>query len=192
MKSWLNQLPQGSTFISNGPLLEFSVADQPIGGTVKLNAPADIPVRAIARGRVNFKTLELIQNGTVISTIEARPVAGHFEAELKTTLRIDAPCWLALRTPPPPLDKDPENSPHGVRNELGRWLFAHTSPIHVELQGRKFFDRTTAQQLLADLRQAQREIRELGTFADDSERARVIDVYLEAEQQLQSLLKTRK
>ncbi len=79
-----------------------------MGETVRLDCASSIPIRAKVVGRSDFKRIELIQNGTVVAKAASRKVGGHFEAELSTQLSINNPCWLALRTPSPPVKDDPE------------------------------------------------------------------------------------
>ena len=42
---WLDRLAAGKTYITNGPLLEFIVDDQPIGSTLDLAKPGKVSVR---------------------------------------------------------------------------------------------------------------------------------------------------
>ena len=63
----------------------------------------------------------------------------------------DAPGWLALRTPPPPVKDDPQLTEPVGQNILGRELFAHTSAVYVEVAGRRHLDPKVAQQLLAEM-----------------------------------------
>jgi hypothetical protein len=185
-QSWLAALAAGRTFITNGPLLELSADDHQIGDTVRLDHARDIPVTARATGRVDFKTIELIYNGTVVAQAPSRPVGGHFEAELEITkLNADAPGWIALRvrsrsvgtdpalTPPAPSSTDPVN-------ELGEVLFAHTSPIYLQLAGRDVFLPDAARSLIADLETAVREIARHGQFADEAQREDVLQIYRES------------
>ena len=59
-------------------------------------------------------------------------------------------------------------------------LFAHTSPVYVDVAGRRTFDRPTAQRLLDRIKWGRREVLEKGRFPDESAKARVVDVYDEA------------
>ncbi|MFQ5731711.1 MAG: CehA/McbA family metallohydrolase [Planctomycetaceae bacterium] len=177
VKSWLDALSAGRSYITNGPLLEFSVDGKPIGETIALRKPGTLAVKARALGRVNFGRIELIRNGKVIATRKTRKVGGHYEAELSTVLKIDGPCWLALRTPPPPVKDDPQLKTPVPKNEFGRDLFAHTSAIYVTVAGKSHFNRKVARQLLAEMRRNRETIFKRGKFQDAVERGRVLDVY---------------
>ena len=179
-RSWLKALAAGRSYITNGPFLEFQVAGREPGERVKLDKPGSVAVVARGVGRVDFQRLELIQNGRVIRAQTSRPDAGHFVAELRFDLALTAPCWLALRTPPPPVKGDIDPSDSVSMNEYGQPLFAHTSAVDVQVEGRTHFDRTVALGLLTEMRDGLRTIDEQAQFADDTEKARVIDVYHDA------------
>jgi hypothetical protein len=67
-------------------------------------------------------------------------------------------------------------------------LFAHTSPIYVDFNGRRTFDRATAEALLAEVKSAPAAILKEARFADDAERERVLAVYREAAKTLEMRL----
>lgn len=175
--AWLESLAAGKTYITNGPLLSFSVDGEPIGGMVDLDSPRTVRIEATAAGRVDFRQLELVRNGKVIKIAGTMPVGGHFEASLAFDLEIDGPCWLAIRTPPPAVDGASEADEPTFQNELGRNLFAHTSAIYVNVGGSGFFDESVARELLAETEADRDFVAENGQFADTQERQRVLDVY---------------
>lgn len=180
IKSWLRALADGRSYITNGPLLEFQVEGRPIGETIRLVQPQSVTIAARALGRIDFRRLELVQNGRVIRAQPSHPIDRHFSADLKFTIEIKEPCWLALRVPPPPVKDDPELQEQVPLNELGQPLFAHTSPIYVEVSGRGHFDQATAQTILAEIEENAKKINQEALFADALERARVLDVYTDA------------
>jgi hypothetical protein len=96
------------------------------------------------------------------------------------TLEIDAPSWLALRTPPPPVKDDPELQEPVALNEFGGKLFAHTSPIYVNLGGQGVFDTQTAALLVAQMKSDWEKIQAQAVFAEPAQRNRVSQVYHEA------------
>lgn len=188
-QSWLAALRAGRSFITNGSLLEFTVNGKPIGDRIDLPQSGEVHVTAKAIGRHNFRQLELIQNGRVIRTKTSQPVDGHFIAVIETTVQIDQPCWLAVRTPPPPLAKAPDRYPPVEKNEFGQPLFSHTSPIYVTVGGRDVFDASAAKSLLVDAERHRREIVEKAQFVDADERARVLAVHDQAIEVLKERVK---
>ena len=179
-QNWLAALVAGRSYITNGPFLEFRAADKTLGETVSLKQPGRLPIEARALSRTDFGRIELVQDGKVVARSASRRTGGHFEAVLSTQLDVKSPGWLALRTPPPPVKDDPEPAKPVGKNELGKPLFAHTSPIYVEVAGRRHFNETIARQLLANMQANSESAAKQATFADAQERQRVLDVYRDA------------
>jgi hypothetical protein len=188
VEKWLSSLAAGRSFITNGPLLELKVAGEGIGSTIRLAKKGTVTIEARATGRADFEQIEIVENGDVKWTAPARRVGGHYEATLSVEIPIDAPAWLALRTPPPPVDKDPDLRVPVGKNDFGRDIFAHTSPIYIEVAGKSRFVPQIAQQLLTEMRNDRDEITRIGKFADDQEKARVLDVYNDGIRELERRL----
>ena len=172
-KDFLRELRAGRSFITNGPLLEFTVNGEPIGSVLR---EAKGVARGRAAGRVDFRRLELVRNGEVVASVRTVPRDGYFEAVLEHA--IEGPCWMALRIPPP--------GKEAPKNELGRALFAHTSPVYV---GGRVMDPATVKGLLDEVRRARRTVEEKALFADDAERRAVLAVYDEGIAALEGMLK---
>lgn len=180
VENWLEGMRAGRSFITNGPFLEFKVNDYQSGQTVKLEQPGQVEIFARGVGRLNFEKLELIQNGKIVHSITSRPENNHFVAETNTTLDIQSPGWLALRTPPPPFEDDPELKSPVPLNELGKPLFAHTSPIYIEIGGKSIFDSSAAKGLIDELETCIKVIKNIALFKHDQEKNQVLNIYREA------------
>jgi hypothetical protein len=165
IRSWLDALKAGRSFITNGPLLEFSVGQTDIGGTLALDSPGEVRVRGRATGRQNFGKLQLVRNGRVIDETAAAPSGAHFEGRLDRTIAIDGPCWLALRVS------------STLRSEYGRELFGHTSPVYITVGGANVRIQQDVEWLIRDMEQAIEAIAARGSFAMPSDRERVLAVY---------------
>jgi hypothetical protein len=174
-RDWLKALEAGRTMITNGPFLELEVEGKAAGETVSLGKPGSVRLKGSAVGRVDFLRLELIRNGEILSRVDSRRQVGHFAASFETSVVIDAPCWLALRIPPPPTKEEP--AADFPRTELGGPLFAHTSPVYVEMGGKKVFNEAVAKGLLEEMQEARGKILKNGVFTDDHERDHVLSVY---------------
>ena len=182
-ENWLQSLAAGRSFITNGPLFSFRVDNSQIGDTIKLKKPGQVTVHGQIRGRTDFKELELVHNGEVISSAQTTRDGGHFVAELHEPIRINGPGWLAIRIPPPDMKGD--TTP---KNEFGRKLYGHTSPIYVEVGGESLFDPKVARDLIEKMKLAQAMIKKQGRFEDEQARSRVLDVYQDATEKLNSQL----
>lgn len=146
-------------------------------------------VRGRCLSRLDFKRIELVQNGRVIEKSASRPEGQHFVAELNVSIPIDAPAWLAVRTPPPPVEGDAELQEAVAENEFGGKLFSHTSPIYVQLAGQGVFDEATAAGLVAEMKSDRKKIEEQARFSNANERSQVLGVYQEAIDKMESRLK---
>ena len=169
-KYWLDQLRQGRTFITNGPLIEFAVEGHTAGDVIELskrdNPSQPLEVTAKAFGRCHFAGLELIHNGKVVHTVPCRRHEGHYRAELKHRLPVHEPGWLAVRIPL-----------EAGTNEFDKPLFAHTSAVYLHQNGQQRFEPEIAQQLIAEMKANIDAITRQGTFANDEERERVLEVH---------------
>lgn len=172
--NWLDALESGKTFITNGPLLQFSVGDKFPGDSLNMEKRGRQMVTARAQGRNDFGSIELIVNGEVVNSVSSRKVRGHYEAALDYSLSISEPSWVALRIP------ETEET-----NELGGKLFAHTSPIYITLGGKTVFSKNAAQSLIAEMRESMGAISRQARFDDRAQKAEVLGFYTEAIQELE-------
>jgi len=184
---WLKQLEAGRSVITNSPLLSLIIKDDEktydIGDTLQARGPRKVRVIAQGFGRHDFRAIELVHNGKVIRSsptkISTDSLGSHIEAAINEEIELTKSGWLAARIP----DKDQP------KHELDRPLFAHTSPIYVEIDGKKIFDRPTAEKLMAEMKRALEVIPKRGTFANDAERDRVLEVYREGIRTLEARMR---
>ena len=198
VQSWLAALTAGRTFISNGPLLEFHAGKHEVGDTIRLSQPAKLSLSGRAMGRQNFERLELIDNGRVVQSFTNHPIGGHFEAVLDFTLPVNKPGWVALRVPGGSLDSNgavvvppatPVRGSGEAKNEMGEPLFAHTSPIYIELGGKKVFKKEAAEALVADMETALKTIPAKGKFTDNRQLDDVLKIYRDGIETLRQRLR---
>lgn len=177
IEQWLEKLKSGHSYITNGPLLEFSVSGQEIGQDIQIETPRSLTVTGSAVGRVDFQEMQLVQNGIVIHRVNTKAVEGHYEAKMEFELEIKDACWLALRTPPPSAPDEPDMESPTPLNEYGRELFSHTSATFIDLGTQHRFNIDVAQELLDEMHQNMDFIERRGKFADETEKQNVISVY---------------
>jgi hypothetical protein len=114
---------EGRNFVTNAPLLTFTVNGQPLGTVI--DAPAGKSFRARLETRVvsdvSIDLIEFIQNGRVIET---KTLAANIrEAALDAEATVSASSWFAVRVSGP--------AARGVR-DVPR---AHSGPIYVHIGG---------------------------------------------------------
>ena len=81
-------------------------------------------------------------------------------------LPVDSPGWVALRIPP-----------DAGKNELDRELFAHTSPVYLDMDGQRIFRPEIVKELIAEIQDNVQVIEAKGTFANEDEREAVLRVH---------------
>jgi hypothetical protein len=125
-KNWIEAVRAGRTFATNGPLLNFTVNGQSPGGVLDLSAATPVRIRAEARSIVPFERLEVLHNGVVIAATAATgsPTAAALDAEVP----LSAGGWVAARC------QGKQQLFHRPANQR---VFAHTSPLYVQLEGKR-------------------------------------------------------
>ncbi len=119
---WLAGLKAGRTFVTNAPLLEFSLGGQQIGDEVKLPAGTHRLLAHVGlRSSVPVDHLEIIGNGKVVATI---PLHGdRTTARDSVSIPVNASGWYVLRA----------YSDRAAMPVLDLYPFASTSPIYVSV-----------------------------------------------------------
>ncbi|HKS36481.1 MAG TPA: CehA/McbA family metallohydrolase [Verrucomicrobiae bacterium] len=134
--AWIEGQRAGRSFISNGPMLELTVADSAPGDTIKLATSRSVRVRARGWSQAPLEKLELIYNGRVVAT--GRLSADKLELALDRELPLDRTGWVSARVSGPPAP-DFAVGPQQ----------AHANPIYVDLAGSKIDSKADAEYFLA-------------------------------------------
>jgi hypothetical protein len=124
-KNWIEAVRAGQTFVTNGPLLTFSVNGQDGGARIDLAADQrKVMVQAEAQSMVPFERLELIANGVPIAGVEASgsPCTARLEGEVE----VPGSGWLAARC---------WGKEQVYISGLPQQPSAHTSPIYLTVAG---------------------------------------------------------
>jgi len=126
VEPWLVHLKRGRTFATNGPLLGFSLANQPLGGSVDLPAGThEVKFKAWLRSIVPVDHLEVICNGVIAR--ELKFGGNHDKADVEGTLPISKSGWCLLRA----------YSDHAKYPVLDLYPYATTGPIYISVAGAK-------------------------------------------------------
>jgi len=124
-RQWLAALKAGRTFVSNGPVLSFSIDGKMPGDEISLPAaPRRLSAKVSLRSIVPIEKLEIVSNGVVVATIPTRDRGTNADAEVP--LPIAGSAWFTLRA----------WSSHAEEPILDIYPFATTSPIYVTVNGR--------------------------------------------------------
>jgi hypothetical protein len=116
-QDWIEGLRAGRTFISNGPLVTFSVDGRLPGSVLQAAAGSTVRVQAGVRALLPFDKLEVLHNGQVAASAAAANDPAAAAIDLAFPLRES--CWLAARC-------------------TGPGQFGHTSAVYVEVRGKPY------------------------------------------------------
>src|SRR2546430_15944309 len=122
-EAWRDALRQGRTFATNGPLLEFSVAGNPIGSTLRLARGQGVPFSARLRSIVPVDHAQVVCNGRVARELALGPHRDRLE--VSGTLPIGSSGWGLLRA----------FSAKAGYPVLDNLVYATTSPGYVSVRG---------------------------------------------------------
>jgi hypothetical protein len=170
--SWLEGIRKGRTFISTYPLLEFSVNGKEAGDTIALKpGKAKLHVRARARSLEPYETLEIIVNGKVVR--QAAPSGDHFDASIDDNIEVDRGGWIAARA------HGPKMLPYGAT-----WwkmpVFAHSSPIYLDMPDRPAPAAESAELLLDQLGYFERFVESAANFPTPENRKEALSYIAQA------------
>jgi hypothetical protein len=151
-QSWKDAVRSGDTFVTYGPLMEFTVDGRKPGSRIEMNAGGgrvDVAWQ-VASVTVPMSKVDLIVNGEVRESRSVSPDqdAGHW------SVKIDRCSWIALMVRAHYKDK-PEI------------VAAHSSPVMIQVAGSKFSSPADAVTILDQIEGALAYIDTVGTRAQD-------------------------
>ena len=143
IEAFLDALKSGKTVATNGPLLEFSLGGEQIGGDVKLGVAKSVSFSASLRSIVPLDQWELVCYGAKPAQSDGGP---YFVQKLKINgsrdggethgeVAIEKSGWCLVRA-------SSENSEYPV---LDNYVYGTTSPIYVTVDGKKPTSREDAE-----------------------------------------------
>lgn len=152
--SWIAGLRAGRTFISNGPLLEFTVNGKSAGATIL--AGGRLRVKASAVSRIAFERLQIVWNGEVVAEQAAW---NQKEAVIEREIAVGRGGWLAARVS------------GDTRTHVGYRVFAHTSPVYYRLEGTPFRSAEAAGAFIDEIEESARFLKKHYQFASQADQA---------------------
>jgi hypothetical protein len=171
-RTWIEAVRAGRTFVTNGPLLSFTVDGQGPGSVLELSSPTQpVRARADAQSLVPFAHLEVVANGTVIGRADAagEPASATLEAEVT----LPSGGWLVARCWG---DYD---------DAMEEWVAAITSPVYLTVAGqRPRTDPATLVPLFDQLDRMVEWVNREGRFENDQQRQRLAGVFESAREAL--------
>jgi hypothetical protein len=149
-EAWKKAIRSGETFVTYGPLMEFSVGGKPAGSRMTVSrtgARMDVEW-SLASVTVPMSRVELVVNGEIRESraVNARQDAGNW------SLHLDRSSWVALLV-------------RGHYPDRPEIIAAHSSPVMIEVEGTQFFAAASAVTILEQIEGALAYLDTLGTRA---------------------------
>jgi hypothetical protein len=93
---WIDAMKAGRTFVTNSPILRFTVNGKEAGAVVELRgAGATVRIQAEAESQLPYHRLEIVANGEVIR--DATPDGALHRARIGFEYPVPRSCWIAAR-----------------------------------------------------------------------------------------------
>ncbi len=180
-ESWIEGIRAGRTFISTGPLLEFTVDGKIAGDKIALKpGKASLKVAARAISQEPYEVLEILVNGKVVKIANAS--GPRHEARIDASIEIDRGGWIAARA------RGKKMLPYGAT-----WwqmpVFAHSSPVYLEMPGRPADARESATILLEQLGYLDRWAKERARFPTQDNKREALEHVAKARAVYERLLR---
>jgi hypothetical protein len=119
---WIRGLNAGNSFVTTGPMLMVKFNDKWAGTVFKGLEASKVHITGTAESSLPLERIEIIVNGEVVR--DTRLLASHgspSRATIDETIELKTSSWIIVRC----FEKHPD----------GRRRFAHTAPVHCEIDG---------------------------------------------------------
>lgn len=139
-QAWFDHFKAGHTFVTNGPMLEFSINGNGMGHEIQVTAGT--PLKISAQARLNpdldrLDRLELIEQGRVIKTVDAKD--GSADLTLICELPATRGSWFVVQA-------------RGKRGGAEARTVAVTAPIYVSVDHSGYWKRDAVPGIVATLK----------------------------------------
>jgi len=133
IETWKDELKQGRTFATNGPLIEFRLGGEMVGSELKFDAPqAAVSFTAKLRSIVPVDHLEVVCNGKVAQALKLE--GARDTADVSETIPLKESGWCVLRA-------WSEKAEYPV---MDNYAYATTSPVYATIGGRRAYSKEDA------------------------------------------------
>jgi hypothetical protein len=166
--NWIEAVRAGRTFVTDGPLLRFTVNDEGPGNVVDLPAGGGrVRVRAEVRSLRPMDRLEIVVNGQARATASAAGMPS--QAVLDLDLPQERSCWIAAR----------------AWSEKNSHCCAHTSPVYVQVADRPMLlDKVSFDFLMDKLTEMLGWVEKANQFGEEKNRERLASIFRSAKEEL--------
>jgi hypothetical protein len=189
-QTWIDALKQGRTFVTNSPVLSFTVNGSEPGATLHFAAARDklAQVHAVAESQLPYDRLEIVENGAVVA--QASPGGPRHRTEIHLEHPVRQSCWLAARVMEDlggyrarRINFQTVHVNEGTRlsdyygTRRPETVFAHSSPVYVIRDGQPVRSNNDAAYYVRYLDNAIRWLKSEARFARPADRQASIDAF---------------
>jgi hypothetical protein len=191
--NWMRGLRRGRTFVTNSPMLTFTVNGRPPGDVVEVSTKKPVvQIRASAQSQLPYDRLEIVVNGKVIA--DSSPSGSRHKADIRVEYAIKESCWIAVRALE---DSDTyrakavnmraihqaRGTRHGDYYGTRRpeTVFAHSSPVYLLRDGRPIRSQEDAEYYVRYLESAIAWLEKDGRFARPSDKKATLEAFREGQ-----------
>ena len=151
-EAWKEAIRRAETFVTYGPLLEFSVEGLPMGSRIEMPASGGTVgvTWQVASATIPMSRVDLVVNGEIRESSEVSPwnASGHWQ------VRVDKSAWLALLV-------------RGHYADKPEIVAAHGTPVMVMVEGTPMLAAADAVTILEQIEGAMAYLDTVGTRAED-------------------------
>jgi hypothetical protein len=175
--AWLAALRAGRTFVTNGPVLQLTVAGHSPSTDVLALAGTrrDVMVTVEYEALHPIDRVEIVRDGTVVAATDVtdRSPAGRFTASVDAvgTGWLAARCWGRRRT------------------SYGHPVWAHTSPVYLRARPDSRTVRAASQALVEEIARSEEWLRSRARYADAAQRTRMLQLFADGRAVFERLLR---
>jgi hypothetical protein len=192
-ENWIRALRAGRTFITNSPILRFTVNNNQSGQTLKVSGAAQstLSIQAAAESQLPYDRLEIVVNGVVVA--DATPSGKRHKAEIHLEYKAAKSCWVAARAVEDLATyRARQVNFREIHQTLGtqhgdyygtrrpETVFAHSSPVYVIRDGEPIRNWDDAQYYIRYLDSAESWLNRKGRFARPADRKATLDAIEQA------------
>ena len=174
-RRWLAAVKAGRTFVTNGPLLTFTVNDSTPGSNLRLRFRDSLRVdaRVTLQSNVPVDNLEIVANGKVVASFPARSRGRRAVFDTTVAIAVSGHSWLLARAysaaPRLPI--------------LDLYPFASTSPVYVTMGNAPPSCREDAEYFLGWINLLGQRIRADSSWNSPAEREQTLNTISRAHQE---------
>jgi hypothetical protein len=145
LDSWFESFNAGRTFVTNGPLLRFTINGKGMGEELKVKKGTRLDLLAEARLNPDVDKLDRLEVIVLGETTDAQSAQGKDVVSLKKSLVAERSQWIAVRA-------------LGSRQDRRNTTIAHSAPIYVVVDDEPTWSRDAVPEIVGELRDRLRRI----------------------------------